>query len=174
MEYWLTQPEVIRKISSHHVTGKPMPENLATKVCAMQNEFQTLHYAEQIVNSLFSLTINSSPEDKLDIEGIYKQISKEVELLDNGDVNVCPAANSDHYVDRYCSKYYGYLWAKVFAADLFKSRFLKDGIDNVQTGIEYRKTVLEPGASRNAMAMLETFLGRKPSTEAFIKMHNLA
>ncbi|KAJ1781833.1 metalloendopeptidase, partial [Coemansia sp. RSA 2399] len=140
MEYWFKQPEVIRKIASHYATNMPMPETMIKRVCAMLNEFEALHTVEQISYSMFDLTINSSTEEKPDIEGIHRELSKEVGLLDYGGVSVCPAVVADRYAGRRCSKYYGHLWAKVFAADLFKSRFLKDGIDNAQTWMEYRKT----------------------------------
>ena len=35
-----------------------------------------------------------------------------------------------------------------------------------EVGMRYRKTVLEPGGSRNGMEILEEFLGRKPNALA--------
>jgi metallopeptidase MepB len=36
-------------------------------------------------------------------------------------------------------------------------------------GMRFRKTVLEPGGTRNGMYLLKQFLGRKPNAEARYK-----
>ncbi|KAJ1827731.1 metalloendopeptidase, partial [Coemansia sp. RSA 2599] len=58
----------------------------------------------------------------------------------------------------YKTGYYGYLWSKVFSADMFEARFKKEGLFNKQTGMDYRKEVLLPGGSRDAEISLEKFL----------------
>lgn len=54
---------------------------------------------------------------------------------------------------------------KAYAQDLFTSLFEKDPMDE-DVGMRYRKIVLEKGASRNGMELLEEFLGRKPNAVA--------
>ncbi|KAJ2817839.1 metalloendopeptidase [Coemansia erecta] len=61
------------------------------------------------------------------------------------------------------------MWSLVFAADMFESRFLKDGVESPATGMDYRREILFPGGSRDAMLSLEHFLGRKPNNKAFLK-----
>ena len=68
----------------------------------------------------------------------------------------------------YSAGYYGYLWSKVYAEDMF-SVFESEGILNPEVGMRYRKEILEPSGSRSAFESLEAFLGRKPNAEAFIK-----
>lgn len=46
--------------------------------------------------------------------------------------------------------------------------FQKDPMSR-ETGLKYHKTVLEKGASRNGMKLLEEFLGRKPNAAARYK-----
>ena len=68
----------------------------------------------------------------------------------------------------YDAGYYGYLWSKVYAQDLF-TRFEKSGVMNVATGRAYRREILAPGATREPDALLQRFLGRPLSYDAFFR-----
>lgn len=67
-----------------------------------------------------------------------------------------------------CCSYYGYLSSQVYSTDMFYTIFKANPM-NAKEGRRYRHTVLERGGSREEMDILEEFLGRKPSTEAFYK-----
>jgi Zn-dependent oligopeptidase len=68
----------------------------------------------------------------------------------------------------YDAGYYGYLWAEVFAQDMF-TRFEKEGLLNPKTGEDYRKWILEPGGEKQPSELLRGFLGREPNSDAFLK-----
>jgi thimet oligopeptidase len=92
---------------------------------------------------------------------------------------------------RYDASYYGYLWSKVFAADLF-SQF-ESNILSPELGKKYRDIILARGGSRyvihpphtlvhstlmitlvlillrDGADMLRDFLGRDPTIEPFFK-----
>ena len=76
-------------------------------------------------------------------------------------------ASFDHLLD-YSASYYGYLWSEVYAEDMY-SMFEKNGVLNPVIGKRYRETILEKGGSEDPMVLMEKFIGRKPSHEAFYK-----
>ena len=67
----------------------------------------------------------------------------------------------------YDAGYYGYLWSKVYAQDLY-TRFAREGALNSRTGRAYRETILAPGATEEPDSVLQKFLGRPLSYDAFV------
>ena len=75
-----------------------------------------------------------------------------------------PAAFT-HVMGGYEAGYYGYMWSEVLALDML-SAFHGNLLDP-SVGRRYRRTVLEPGGSRPPQELVEEFLGRKSSPDAF-------
>ena len=64
------------------------------------------------------------------------------------------------HLNGYGANYYGYLWSRVFAQDIF-SVFEKNGVMDPKTGERYRKEILEVAGSEQEMDMLRTFPGQR-------------
>ena len=74
-----------------------------------------------------------------------------------------------HLAIGYDAGYYGYLWSEVFAYDIvaaFKAS-PNGGYLDASLGRKFRDTCLEPCASKSGKVMLNDFLGREPSADAF-------
>ena len=69
----------------------------------------------------------------------------------------------------YAAGYYSYLWALVYADDMF-SIFDKNGLMDKTTGLKYRDIILANGSSRDELEMVVEFLGRQPNQEAFFQI----
>ncbi|MEP6609119.1 MAG: M3 family metallopeptidase [Burkholderiaceae bacterium] len=74
-------------------------------------------------------------------------------------------ANFGHLMGGYAAGYYGYMWSQVLALDML-SAFDGKMLDP-KVGHRYRHTVLEQGGQRQPQQLVEAFLGRKPTSDAF-------
>jgi thimet oligopeptidase len=72
------------------------------------------------------------------------------------------------HLNGYGASYYGYMWSKVYAEDMF-SVFEKSGILNPATGKRYRDIILAKGGSSDEFELVKQFLNRAPNQEAFFK-----
>lgn len=74
-------------------------------------------------------------------------------------------AGFGHLLSGYAAGYYGYMWSQVLALDML-SAF--DGkLMNPAVGQRYRQSILASGGQRPPQALVEAFLGRQPSSDAF-------
>ena len=71
----------------------------------------------------------------------------------------------EHIASGYAAGYYGYMWAKVIALDLV-SVFGAD-LMNESIGRRLREMILSRGSEEPARSLVEQFLGRPVSSEAF-------
>ncbi len=70
-----------------------------------------------------------------------------------------------HLMGGYAAGYYGYLWSEVMALDMLSA--FQGKLMDPATGRRYRELILSRGGEVAPLAMVEAFLGRKPSTDAF-------
>ena len=65
-------------------------------------------------------------------------------------------------------------WSEVYSADMFATRFEAEGIFSKAAGASYRREILAPGGSRDALDSLKAFLGREPIQEPFLVSKGLS
>ena len=167
LENWLYEYDALKIFSRHYKTGEVLPKSLFEKIKQSETMGTGSHTIYQLYNALIDFTFH----DKYDsIKG--KDLNEVSKSLNN--FRQIPFAEGSHWItnfthlQNYAANFYGYLWSKVFAKDMF-SVFQKNGVMDTKTGIRYRKEVLEKGASVSEIEMLRKFLGREPNSEAFMK-----
>jgi thimet oligopeptidase len=72
------------------------------------------------------------------------------------------------HINTHPTYYYGYLWAEVYAQDMF-TLFEKNGLTDTKTGIRYRQLILANGTQNDMEEAVEEFLGRPSNNKAYIK-----
>lgn len=168
LENWCWDEGTLARLSAHYQTGEVMPKEMIQKVVATRRINAGLLYLRQLFFGLFDMTLHTGqPVD--DINDLYRRLKADVTMLLDPS-GLSPASSFGHLMGGYDAGYYGYLWSEVFSSDMFFTRFQKEeGLQNPQTGLDYRREILLPGGSRDGMKSLVGFLGRQPNQEAFLK-----
>lgn len=167
LENWPWQEEILKALSSHYKTGEKLPSDIIQRMIQAKNVNSGIGYLRQAAFARIDLTYHTAKSINGKSTKIYRDLIKQVMLIPIQQGTI-PQAGFGHLVGGYDSGYYGYLYSKVYAEDMF-TRFLKDGLLNAKTGEEYRQVILESGGSEDPMKLVTKFLGRPPSDIAFLK-----
>jgi thimet oligopeptidase len=165
MEHWTWKPEVLARFARHHQTGEPIPETLVGGLVAARQLNSAMWHLRQIQFGLLDQALHG-PEEEKDLDAILLD-STAVSLLPHQEGTFHPASFG-HLMGGYDAAYYGYMWSDVFGDDMF-SRFEEEGITSPVVGRAYREQVIGKGGAVDPDDMLTSFLGRKPSNEAFLR-----
>ncbi|KAJ3091534.1 hypothetical protein HK102_000179 [Quaeritorhiza haematococci] len=171
LENWCWEAEVLRRLSGHwEDRARKIPDELVEKLVKSKNVNAGLLTLRQVFFGTFDMTVHTlTNTDGLDTTSLWSKLREEVSLIPSAP-GTHPASSFGHIMSSYDAGYYGYLWSEVFSADMFVSRFKKEeAIQNSVVGKQYREKVLGPGGSKDGMDLLESFLGRSPTQDAFLE-----
>ena len=166
LEEWLWDKEMLKKVSSHYKTKEPLPDELIDKILALKTYNTGDFVCTQSCYALLSLACFGTGKEKNPYE-INKKLFNQLMPYREFDPKNHMHASFGHLTG-YGAKYYGYLWSKVFALDLF-NKIKKRGLLNPEIGKDYAHKVIGQGGSKDPNELLEDFLGRKPTQDAFLK-----
>jgi len=167
LENWVWQEESLKLMSGHYKDNSPIPDDLLKALANSKQANEGGKSLRQIFFGTYDQTIHTAPDGEVDSMALARDVYMDVLGIEriNG-TNI--GANLGHLVG-YDAGYYGYMWSLVYAQDMFRSRFLKEGIMNPKTGMDYRNLVLGPGGSQDSSITLKNFLGREPNQDAFLQ-----
>lgn len=169
-EDWIYEKEILRMISKHYQTNQPLPDELIEKIVANKKFGQADLVSHLVFNSLKSLYFfQRYPIGSLDT--LSEALQKETLPHVTADPEWYYYPSFIHLMG-YGSSYYCYLWALVYAKDIFET-FKQEGLLNQSTGKRLKEMILAKGGSAEPMELLVNFLGRQPSQNAFIKSMGL-
>lgn len=164
LEEWLWDKDILRSVSSHYQTNEQLPDDMLDAIVALKNASSGLFVQTQALYSLLALEL-FAPGSEKDAHAILKRLSMEIKPRITFD-------DEDHFyaafghLTGYAAKYYGYLWSKVFALDVF-SIIKEQGLLNSEIGQKYTSCIIGRGGSMHPDILLRDFLGREPKIDAF-------
>lgn len=167
-ENWTWNYDALKLFAKHYETREVLPKALFDKMLAAKNVGSGMAASGQVFLGTFDMTLH----DKYDPNGAKTttEVLKEVQ----SDISLVKYVEGTHFhtafghLNGYGASYYGYLWSKVYAQDMF-SIFDANGILDTATGIRYRDIILASGSSRDELGLVKEFLGRDPNNDAFLK-----
>lgn len=170
LENWVWDGTVLQSLSGHYLDhSKKLPNELLGKMLAARNVNSGLVNLRQLLFGSVDQLYHGAPPS--DTTKAYARLAKDISMIPMSE-GTHPEASFGHLMG-YDAGYYGYLWSKVYAEDMF-SRFKAEGVLNPVLGRRYRTEILERGSSRDEMESLKAFLGREPSENAFLESIGLA
>lgn len=166
LENWVWNPKILKMLSHNYKTGEPLPDAMIAKMIAARHAGDGVFYERQVMLALTDLDYHTSGE-KVDTTAIWNRLKQDV-MMQAPIPGSQPQATFGHLMGGYDSAYYGYLWSKVFAEDMF-TVFDRMGLTNPQAGARYRIWILARGNTADPDVLLRGFLGRPPNSEAFLR-----
>lgn len=168
LQNWIWDKKVLDTFASdYRDASKKIPTEIIQKMNAAKMATAGLFYRRQFAFALMDLALHgphpvAQPYDCLAIANA---------VLERVFLPIDPSTGfiaSFRGFNGYDAGYYGYAWSDAIAADM-ATVFEKEGYFNRDAGLKLRREVYEPGGSRDVSESVEKFLGRKPSTEPFLK-----
>lgn len=173
-ENWAFHKDVLATYAFHWQTGEVIPDELVKKIEATSTFAQGFTCGELCAASILDMKWHElSSVEGIDVESFEAKTCKEMGLIDE----IIPRYRSTYFnhifgSSGYQAGYYSYLWAEVLDKDAFQC-FVREGVLNPETGMRFRKCVLEKGGSDEPMTLFRNFTGADPNPEYLLKARGL-
>lgn len=157
---------ILQSFGKDYKTGEVIPAGLIGRMNAADAYGRGGWVQAQLLYSTFSLQLHDETPADVDLDALLRQDYKKFSpyTFVDGD----RMYTTFTHLTGYASNYYTYVLDKVIAIDFF-SQFNKANLLDGPTAMRYRRTVLEPGATKPAAELVKDFLGRPQNMEAMKK-----
>ncbi len=166
-ENWIWDYDMLSSFAKHYNTGEILPREMFDNMQNAKNITSGLDAQGSLRSCVYDMVLYDSfdPEKGLDTDELWRIIDKKMAQPMYVE-ETHPQANWIH-INTHPTYYYGYLWAEVFAQDMF-TVFNQNGLTDTPTGKRYRQLILANGTQRDITEAVEEFLGRPSNNEAYI------
>ncbi len=171
LEEWCWDASVLQRFARHLVSGEPIPAALVERMRAADEFGKGLRVRQQMFYAATSLRLHDRDPAGLDTTALSAQMQERYTPFRH--VEGTYFQESFGHLEGYSAIYYTYMWSLVIAKDLF-GVFRREGLLNPAAATRYRRAILEPGGGAPAARLVQQFLGREASFDAFAEWLNAA
>jgi oligopeptidase A len=175
LENWCWSREALALLAGHYRTGEPLPDELYRRMLAAKHFQAGIFMVRQLEFGLFDFRLHREfdPARGARVREVLDEVRRQVAVIVPPDYNRFANAFTHIFSGGYAAGYYSYKWAEVLSADAF-SAFEENGIFDLATGERFRRSILEVGGSRPALASFVEFRGREPRIEPLLRLSGIA
>ncbi len=163
LEEVFRDPKILRSFAKHYQTGESIPRGLIDRMNTADAYGRGTLVQNQLFYAAYSLQLHDRPPDQVDLDALLNQDLARFRPYRRVDGD--RMYTSFTHLTGYASNYYTYVLDKVIGLDFF-SQFDKADLLQGPAAMRYRRTVLEPGATKPAAELVRDFLGRPESIDA--------
>jgi thimet oligopeptidase len=154
---------VLAGFARHYQTGEAIPADLVKRMNAADAFGRGRMMQAQMFYSAMSLNLHDRPLAQVDLDAQLRQLSERFLPFTFVEGNRMYASFT--HLTGYASNYYTYALDKVIALD-FYARFNRDHPLDGKSTADYRRLVINPGATKPAAELVKDFLGRPQNMAA--------
>ncbi len=168
-EEWARDPATLATFARHYKTNEPMPAALAEKARAADDFDRGLVVRQQMFYAALSLNLYNRDPEGLDSTKLSAELRERYTPFHQLEGTHMEAA-FDH-LNGYSAVYYTYMWSLVIAKDMF-TQFNQNGMLDPKVAAKYRETVLAASGTKQAADLVQDFMGRPYSFQAYANWLN--
>ncbi|MFL5407276.1 MAG: M3 family metallopeptidase [Myxococcales bacterium] len=169
LEEWCWDATVLRGFARRADTGEAIPADMVARMRAADEFGKGLRVRQQMFYAATSLEFHDRDPAGLDTTALAARLQERYTPFRHVDGTYFH--ESFGHLEGYSAIYYTYMWSLVIAKDLL-GVFRREGLLNPVVASRYRRAVLEPGGGRPAAQLVQEFLGREASFDAFAEWLN--
>jgi len=164
LEEFFTSRNMLAPFARHYQTGEVIPEALVKRMNQANAFGRGRFVLRQLYYGSLSFELHDRPPAQIDPDDLMRSLRTRYSPYTWVEGNHQYASFT--HLTGYASNYYTYLLDKLIALD-FYSRFDRDQPLDGPMAARYRRSVIDPGASKPAAELVSDFLGRPMSMQAY-------
>lgn len=167
-EHFARDPRVLSQFALHVTTGQPVPKELLEQHLRTRKVFPAIDLQQQLVQALFDQAIYG-PEAvtcERPAAALLAAIQQQHSVFPPLGTDIRCLGNNSHLIG-YGAGYYSYLYAQVFAAEVWRKLFAEEPLSR-EAGRLLRDELLRFGGAKEPRAMLRAVIGDEPDVESLL------
>lgn len=175
LEQFPYEPEMLKSLSCHVKTGKPLPSELIEAITRKRTFRAGNATVRQILFALTDLALHSRtyPKKYKNANACKEAFGKKLLPAPFHPVDRFLNAFTHIFAGGYSAGYYSYKWSETLSADIYGSFVGIKGAARRRLGKKYRDTILALGGSQPAAEVFRKLMGRDPDAEAILRLTGL-
>ena len=167
-ENWIWDYDTLKGFAAHYETGEVLPEETFQRMLDAKNITSGIGAQSSVMSSVYDMELYNhyDPEDPVPTDQIWRNLAGQF-VYSSYIEGTHPQAAWIH-INTHPTYYYGYLWSRVYAQDMF-TQFEQNGLRDTATGKRYRQIILANGTQRPIEDAVTEFIGRPMNNDAYVR-----